>query len=97
MYAARGLLAGGRDAAAAAAGQAATAEDSTRADLLLIAMRAALLKYADVRMARGDGFAELPGRAKPHDLLPVARQIAANHGRAVSDCLPEWQAKALTH
>jgi carboxymethylenebutenolidase len=46
--------------------QAATAEDSTRADLLLIAMRAALLKYADVRVARGDGFIELPGRAKTH-------------------------------
>lgn len=48
--------------------QAATADDSTRADLLLVAMRGALRKYADVRVAAADGFEEMPSSDGKHSL-----------------------------
>lgn len=48
--------------------QSATASDSTRADILLVAMRGALLKYADVRVAAADGFEEMPDIAGKHSM-----------------------------
>ena len=44
----------------------ATADDSTRADLLLVEMREALRKYGDVRVAAADGFEELPATQGKH-------------------------------
>src|SRR5579863_5244383 len=38
-----------------------TADDSTRADMLLVDVRDALRKYGDVRVAAADGFEEMPG------------------------------------
>jgi len=49
-------------------GRAATADDSTRADLLLVRMRGSLGKYRDVRVAAADGFEELPGSEGKHTL-----------------------------
>jgi len=46
--------------------RAATPDDSTRADLLLVAIRQALRKYADVRVAAADGFEELPATEGKH-------------------------------
>jgi dienelactone hydrolase len=46
--------------------RSATADDSTRGDLLLVAMRGALRKYADVRVAAADGFEEMPATAGKH-------------------------------
>ena len=48
--------------------RAATADDSTRADMLLIDMRDALRKYGDVRVAAADGFEELPGPEGKHSI-----------------------------
>jgi dienelactone hydrolase len=48
--------------------QLATANDSTRADILLVAMRGALLKYADVRVAAADGFEEMPDITGKHTM-----------------------------
>ncbi len=48
--------------------RAATADDSTRADMLLIDVRDALRKYGDVRVAAADGFEELPGPAGKHSI-----------------------------
>jgi dienelactone hydrolase len=48
--------------------QVGTADDSTRADLLLVAMRSALRKYADVRVAAADGFREMPSTDGKHTL-----------------------------
>jgi dienelactone hydrolase len=44
----------------------ATADDSTKADLLLLNIREALRKYADVRIAAADGFEELPATEGKH-------------------------------
>lgn len=46
----------------------ATADDSTRSDLLLLAMRGALKRYADVRVAAADGFEELPASEGKHSI-----------------------------
>jgi dienelactone hydrolase len=48
--------------------QVGTADDSTRADLLLVEMRSALRKYADVRVAAADGFEEMPSSDGKHSL-----------------------------
>src|ERR1700691_899568 len=48
--------------------RAATANDSTRADMLLIDVRDALRKYGDVRVAAADGFEEWPGPAGKHSI-----------------------------
>lgn len=48
--------------------RAATADDSTRADMLLVDVRAALRRYADVRVASADGFEELPDVAGKHTM-----------------------------
>jgi dienelactone hydrolase len=50
------------------AARAATADDSTRADMLLVDVRDALRKYGDVRVAAADGFEEMPGPAGKHRL-----------------------------
>ena len=46
----------------------ATADDSARADLLLVRIREALRKYADVRVAAADGFEELPAAEGKHTI-----------------------------
>ena len=67
--------------------RAATADDSTRADMLLIDMRDALRKYGDVRVAAADGggshpgglaFAShCPGKAPPDvERAPLGNQLA---------------------
>ncbi len=48
--------------------RSATADDSTRADLLLLAMRSALKPYVDVRVAAADGFEELPASEGKHSI-----------------------------
>jgi dienelactone hydrolase len=50
------------------AARAPTADDSTRADMLLVDVREALRKYGDVRVAAADGFEEMPGPAGKHRL-----------------------------
>lgn len=46
----------------------ATADDSARADLLLLQIREALHKYDDVRVAAADGFEELPASEGKHTI-----------------------------
>jgi dienelactone hydrolase len=46
----------------------ASPDDSTRADLLLLQIRDALRKYADVRVAAADGFEELPASEGKHTI-----------------------------
>lgn len=67
----------------------ATGDDSTRADMLLVDVRAALRKYADVRVAAADGFEELPsvaGKRTMHHLSNWA--WAAAEGRRFNPAKP---------
>ena len=63
-------------------GRPATADDSTRADMILVDARAALRKYVDVRVAAADGFEELPAAAGKHALHHLTNWAwAAAEGR----------------
>src|ERR1700683_5308978 len=56
------------------AARAPAADDSTRADMLLVDVRDALRKYGDVRVAAADGFEELPGPAGKHSIHQLSKR-----------------------
>lgn len=56
----------------------ATADDSTRADLLLLRIRTALRKYVDVRFAAADGFEELPATEGSHTIHHLLNWASAS-------------------
>jgi len=70
-------------------GRPATADDSTRADMILVDARAALRKYVDVRVAAADGFEELPAAAGKHALHHLTNWAwAAAEGRRFDPAKP---------
>jgi dienelactone hydrolase len=67
----------------------ATADDSTRADMLLVDVRAALRRYRDVRVAAADGFEELPDVDGKHSMHHLSNWAwAAAEGRRFDAAKP---------